>query len=46
MDEGEKAGVGGTPAFIINGKLIRGLQNMKDLKNYIDQEISALSKGN
>jgi protein-disulfide isomerase len=46
MDEGEKAGIGGTPAFFINGKLIRGLQSVEDLKNYIDQEISTLSAGN
>src|SRR4030095_1495447 len=46
MDEGEKAGIGGTPAFFINGKLIRGLQSAGDLKNYIDQEISTLSAGN
>jgi protein-disulfide isomerase len=46
MDEGEKAGIGGTPAFIINGKLIRGLQSVEDLKNYIDREMSTLSAGN
>jgi protein-disulfide isomerase len=46
MDEGAKIGVRGTPAYVINGKLILGLQGLEDLQNYIDRELSNLSKDN
>lgn len=46
MDEGARIGVGGTPAYVINGKLILGLQSLENLKNYIDRELSNLSKDN
>lgn len=36
QDEGTAAGVSGTPAFFINGKLVSGAYPFNDLKAYID----------
>jgi len=37
---GESNRVSGTPAFIINGKLVSGAQSFKVLKEIIDNELS------
>lgn len=39
--EGEAAGVSGTPAFFINGKLIEGAQPYSAFKTVIDQALNA-----
>jgi protein-disulfide isomerase len=37
---GSKAGVNGTPAFFINGRLLSGAQPMSEFKKVIDKELS------
>jgi protein-disulfide isomerase len=41
---GEEAGVSGTPAFFVNGRLISGAQPLETFKQLIDQELSAQAK--
>ncbi|ACL67411.1 DSBA oxidoreductase [Anaeromyxobacter dehalogenans 2CP-1] len=41
---GEAAGVSGTPAFFINGRLISGAQPLEAFKAVIDQELKAAGK--
>lgn len=40
LDEGSKAGVNGTPASFINGRLISGAAPFSDFKKIIDEELS------
>ena len=37
--EAEKLGVGGTPAFFVNGRFLSGAQPFASFKNLIDQEL-------
>lgn len=41
MAEGGEAGVSGTPAFFINGRLISGAQPFEEFKKIIDEELAA-----
>jgi protein-disulfide isomerase len=41
MAEGQSVGVNGTPAFIINGRLVSGAQPFEQFKNIIDDELAA-----
>jgi protein-disulfide isomerase len=40
MSAGEKAGVNGTPAFFINGRLLSGAQPLEKFKEVIDEELA------
>ncbi len=40
MAEGQSVGVNGTPAFIINGRLISGAQPFEQFKSVIDDELA------
>lgn len=40
LDDGTKAGVNGTPAFFINGRLISGAVPFEQFKTVIDEELS------
>jgi protein-disulfide isomerase len=40
VKEGEEAGVNGTPAFYINGRMISGAQPFEAFKKIIDEELS------
>lgn len=40
LDDGAKAGVNGTPAFFINGRLISGAVPFEQFKTVIDEELS------
>ncbi len=41
MAEGQSVGITGTPAFIINGRLISGAQPFEAFKNIIDDELAS-----
>jgi protein-disulfide isomerase len=41
---GEEAGVSGTPAFFVNGRLISGAQPFDEFKKLIDQELASAGK--
>lgn len=41
MAEGQSVGVTGTPAFIINGRLLSGAQPFQAFKNVIDDELAS-----
>jgi protein-disulfide isomerase len=41
---GDEAGVNGTPAFFVNGRLISGAQPLENFKQLVDQELSAQAK--
>jgi protein-disulfide isomerase len=41
MQEGNTVGVNGTPAFIINGRLVSGAQPFENFKNIIDDELAS-----
>ncbi|WP_242343549.1 thioredoxin domain-containing protein [Anaeromyxobacter terrae] len=41
---GEEAGVSGTPAFFINGRMISGAQPMDAFKKIIDEELASAGK--
>jgi protein-disulfide isomerase len=43
IDDGSAAGVSGTPAFFVNGRMISGAQPFEKFKEIIDQELA--SKG-
>jgi protein-disulfide isomerase len=45
MQAGEEAGVNGTPAFFINGRMIDGAQPYDKFKEIIDEELAAAPKG-
>lgn len=40
LDDGTKAGVNGTPAFLINGRLLSGAVPFEQFKSVIDEELS------
>ena len=40
IEEGSRVGVGGTPAFFINGRLITGAQPFEAFARVIDDELS------
>lgn len=40
LDEGSTAGVNGTPAFFVNGRLLSGAQPFSEFKKVIDEELS------
>jgi protein-disulfide isomerase len=39
MNAGNEAGVNGTPAFFINGRLISGAQPFEEFRKIIDDEL-------
>ena len=39
MQEAMRADVQGTPTFFVNGRLVRGIRNVEDFKNVIDQAL-------
>ena len=39
IDEGKKAGVTGTPAFFVNGRMIGGAQPLEQFVRIIDEEL-------
>ncbi len=45
LDEGSKAGVNGTPAFFINGRLISGAVPFEQFKSVIEEELSGSAAG-
>lgn len=44
MAEGQAAGVSGTPAFFINGRLLSGAQPFEEFKRIIDAELAMAGK--
>ena len=44
VKDGEKAGVNGTPAFFINGRMLSGAQPFEKFKEVIDDELSTAKK--
>ena len=40
MEEGQRAGVTGTPAFFINGRLVSGAQPLEAFARVIDDELA------
>ena len=44
MKDGEKAGVTGTPAFFINGRMLSGAQPFEKFKEVIDDELASSKK--
>lgn len=45
MAEGSSIGVNGTPAFLINGRLVSGAQPFENFKAVIDDELARAQKG-
>ncbi len=43
LDDGTKAGVNGTPAFFINGRLLSGAVPFEQFKTIIDEELGGLA---
>ena len=41
IEAGEQAGVNGTPAFFINGRMLSGAQPFDEFKKVIDEELAA-----
>lgn len=41
LEDGQKVGVSGTPAFFINGRMISGARPFPDFKEIIDDELTA-----
>lgn len=46
LDDGTKAGVNGTPAFFINGRLISGAVPFDQFKSVIDEELAGKAASN
>ncbi len=44
LQEGEKVGVNGTPAFFVNGRLLSGAQPFERFKEVIDHELAQAGK--
>ena len=44
VKDGEKAGVNGTPAFFINGRMLSGAQPFEKFKEVIDDELATTTK--
>jgi protein-disulfide isomerase len=40
IDEGTRAGVSGTPAFFINGRLVSGAQPLESFVRVIEDELA------
>jgi protein-disulfide isomerase len=40
IDEGRAAGVNGTPAFFVNGRLLTGAQPLENFARIIDEELA------
>lgn len=45
MQEARQADVQGTPTFFVNGKIIRGMKSLEDIKTLIDQALKQGPKG-
>jgi protein-disulfide isomerase len=45
IEAGQEAGVNGTPAFFINGRMIDGAQPFEKFKELIDEELASAPKG-
>ncbi len=45
LDDGSVAGVNGTPAFFVNGRLLSGAQPFTEFKKVIDEELSVSAAG-
>ncbi len=45
IEAGQQAGVNGTPAFFINGRMLDGAQPFEKFKEVIDQELASAPKG-
>jgi protein-disulfide isomerase len=41
---GEDLGVGGTPAFFVNGRMLSGAQPLEEFKKLVDAELAAVAK--
>jgi len=41
LQAGNDAGVNGTPAFFVNGRLLSGAQPFEEFKRVIDEELAA-----
>ena len=44
IEDGQKVGVSGTPAFFINGRMLSGAQPFEKFKELIDEELAAAGK--
>ena len=44
IEDGQKVGVSGTPAFFINGRMLSGAQPFDKFKELIDEELAAAGK--
>jgi protein-disulfide isomerase len=44
IEDGQKVGVSGTPAFFINGRMLSGAQPFEKFKELIDEELAAAAK--
>jgi protein-disulfide isomerase len=44
INAGNEAGVNGTPAFFINGRMLSGAQPFEEFKKIIDDELAAKKK--
>jgi protein-disulfide isomerase len=43
IDEGQRVGVTGTPAFFINGRLVSGAQPLEAFTRVIDDELARVA---
>ena len=46
LDEGQKLGITGTPAFFINGMVLSGAIPLKDFARLIDRELERIKSAN
>ena len=44
IEDGQKVGVSGTPAFFINGRMLSGAQPFEKFKELIDEELATAGK--
>jgi protein-disulfide isomerase len=44
IEDGQKVGVSGTPAFFVNGRMLSGAQPFEKFKELIDEELAAAGK--
>jgi protein-disulfide isomerase len=44
IEDGQKVGVSGTPAFFINGRMLSGAQPFEKFKELIDEELASAEK--
>ncbi|HYJ15472.1 MAG TPA: thioredoxin domain-containing protein, partial [Candidatus Limnocylindria bacterium] len=45
IEDGTRAGVSGTPAFFINGRLVSGAQSLETFARVIDDELARGAAG-